>query len=170
MTVRFSGCSVRRILAVLLCAVITAAALCGCSGRKAYPGLPDDPAAFTVGGYTDADDDGASYGAIEFEGRTYLPYGIPGSSVSARDIDKCVGYIVMDNNISSVPDPDNRDTRVYTLTDDPSHNYLMDLYTGPGIMDQPSFWRAADTRGRDVYTPRFIDSLDYGYWDQRSGE
>jgi len=33
-----------------------------------------------------------------------------------------------------------------------------------GWMSQPMFYRAVDTKGKDVYTPDYIDSLDYEYW------
>ena len=32
-------------------------------------------------------------------------------------------------------------------------------------MDQPIFYRAMDTRGQAIDTPRFIQSLEYAYWD-----
>ena len=53
--------------------------------------------------------------------------------------------------------------RIYTLTEDPCENYLMVKYT-EGIMEQPTFLRAVDTRQTDIYTPPYIDSLGYEYW------
>lgn len=35
-----------------------------------------------------------------------------------------------------------------------------------GIMNQPDFWRAIDTRGMVIDTPDYIDSLGYSYWEQ----
>ena len=31
-------------------------------------------------------------------------------------------------------------------------------------MNQPSFYRAIDTKNKDINIPKFIDSLDYNYW------
>ncbi len=132
-------------------------ALSGC-GRSIWPDLPADPIAFSMGEYIDEADDDAAYGVIEYEGRTYMPYGTIGKALHAKDIAVCVGYLVQDG----VSDTD---TRVYTLADDPAHNYLMDYYIGTTLMNQPVFWRAVDTRGQEIPTPAFIQSLEYGYWN-----
>lgn len=145
----------KKILLLLLAAA--ALSLFGC-GRYIYPDLPADPVAFPMGSYIDEADDGAAYGTIEYEGRIYMPYGTVGKALRAKDIAACVGYLVQDGKADT-------DTRIYTLTDDPAHNYLMDYYIRTTLMNQPLFWRAADTRGREIPTPAYIDSLEYGFWE-----
>ena len=86
-----------------------------------------------------------------------MPYGKIGKTLHENDIDVCVGYLVQDGE---------KDTnqRVYTLVDDTEHNYLMDYYVASDFMNQPVFWRAIDTKGKEIVTPEFIDSLEYSYW------
>ena len=146
----------RKAAAAALIAAAIALILTGCGGPR-YPELPADPAAFEMGSYVDEADDGAAYGVIEYEGRAYLPYGTIARSVRAADIAACVGYIVQDGEPLT-------DTRIYTLAGDPAHDYLMEYYVGTTLMNQPVFWRAEDTRGQEIPTPAYIDSLDYGYW------
>jgi hypothetical protein len=40
----------------------------------------------------------------------------------------------------------------------------MEYYIGTTLMNQPSFWRAIDTKGKDIVIPDYIDLLDYTYW------
>lgn len=138
--------------------------LVGCGDTK-YPDMSDDAIAFEMGEYIDESDDDAAYGTIEYEGRIYMPYGILGGNIDKKDIDKCVGYIVKDENSSSMIDENDMDTRVYTLAGDPDHNYLMDYYIGSDLMNQPYFWRAVDTKGKEIDVPKYIDSLEYAYWE-----
>ena len=56
------------------------------------------------------------------------------------------------------------DDRVFPLSADPERNYLV-VITVNGFMDQPIFYRALDTAGKDIETPAFVQSLDYGIWN-----
>lgn len=136
--------------------------LAGCGVK--YPDLPESAIAFTAGSFTDEADDNAGYFTIEYNGRTYMPYGTIKGVMKSTDIDKCIGYIVQDENTASVVDPNDKDTRIYTLTADKENNFLMEYYIGTTLMNQPSFYRAVDTRGKVIFVPEFIDSLEYNYW------
>lgn len=57
------------------------------------------------------------------------------------------------------------DQRVFTLVGDENHDYLMDYYVACDWMNHPNFYRAVDTRGTIIDTPRYIDSLEYMYWN-----
>lgn len=153
----------KKTIAYLL-AVVEALALTGC-GKMTYPDLPDDAIPFEMGTLVDASHDQASYGTIEYAGRTYIGYGTLGKGLHKGDIDRCIGYIVMDENSSSITDPDDTSVRIYTLSCDPGHNYLMDRDTAANLMTQPSFWRATDTQGADIPTPDFIQALEYSFWE-----
>lgn len=153
-----------------ICIVLSACfvlALAGC-GKVNYPDFADDVIGFQMGEYIDVNDDDASYGTIEYEGRLYIGYGTIGNGKSLHrdDIDQCVGYVIMNQNSSSYTDLNDRDTRIYTLQDDPDHNYLMEHYEGTDLMNPPSFWRAVDTKGQEIDTPDYIESLGYLYWYQ----
>lgn len=136
--------------------------LTGCGVK--YPDLENDAIAFNMGEYTDVSDDDAKYGTIQYNGRVYMPYGVLKGVINAKDIKKCIGYIIQNENSSSIIDQNNKDTRVYTLTEDLNENYLMIYYIGTTEMNQPDFWRAVDTKGKKIDTPNYIDSLDYNYW------
>ena len=151
----------KKILGILLMGVLVLS-LTGC-GIK-YPDLEKDAIEFQTGNYIDENDDSAGYLTIEYNGRTYMPYGTLKGSLKEKDIDKCIGYIIQNENSSSIIDKDNKDTRIYTLIDDKENNFLMEYYIGTDLMNQPSFYRAIDTKNKDINIPKFIDSLDNNYW------
>ena len=49
------------------------------------------------------------------------------------------------------------------LTADLDANYLGQFET-EGVMNQPDFFRAIDTVGKDITTPAYIDDLEYIFW------
>ena len=136
--------------------------LTGCGVK--YPDLKDNAIAFDMGEYVHEDDDEAYYGTIEYNGRTCIPYGTLKNVIAAKNINKCIGYIIQNENSSSIIDENNKDTRIYTLIEDPEENYLMEYYLGTIEMNQPYFWRAVDTKDKDLNTPTYIDSLEYNFW------
>lgn len=137
--------------------------LCGCS-EKPYPGLPETPIAFELGHFEDTEHDAAWFGTLEYNGRTYIAFGTTSNGFRRDDVDQCVGYIVQDENSTSVPDPDNKNWRVYTLAGDADHNFLMDYDASASMMNQPSLWRAMDTKGKAIEIPKYISSFEYDYW------
>ena len=138
--------------------------LTGC--RAKYPDLTDNPIAFHTSEYTDLYD-GAGYLTIEYNGRVYLPYGTLKTYLQNNSIDQCIGYIVQTEKNSSIPNENDTDYRVYTLVDDPNHQYLMVYYINSSLMNQPDFYRAMDTKNKTIKTPKYIGSLDYSFWDKR---
>jgi len=136
--------------------------------KERYPELSGDAIAFHTTEFIDVNDDEAGYLMIEYNGRKYIPYGTLKGMIKGKDIDKCIGYIVQDENSSSIVDENNKDTRVYTLTDDNEHNFLMEYYIGTTLMNQPSFYRAMDIRGKNINVPSYINSLNYHYWEQET--
>ena len=140
-------------LITLLAAAVLLLGLAGCGSPVNYD-LPAEPIEFHTVEFTNPDDPEDGYLAIEYKGRSYIPYGT--GSVGGKDVGPCLGYIVQEGEVR---DGD----RIFPLTADPAENYLAERSVG-GFMDQPIFYRATDTRGRDVDTPRFIESLEYEYW------
>ena len=134
----------------------------GCSPK--YPDLEEDAIGFKTSSYIDYDNDGDSSLTFEYNNRVYMPYGTIRRSVRRKDIDKCIGYIIQDERSSSIVDPNNKDTRIYTLVEDKDNNFLMEYYIGTTLMNQPIFYRAIDTRGKKIDIPNYIDSLNYSYW------
>ena len=132
-----------------------------------YPELDSNAIGFEVSEFIDENDfDNASYLAIEYNGRTYLPYGTLRGVLKAKDIDRCIGYVIQDENSSAVNNKYDTDTRIYILSGDAEVNFLMEYYIASDLMNIPLFYRAIDTKGKDVFVPGFIDSLDYNYWKE----
>lgn len=146
----------RKTISILL-AFLFILCFSGCS-NMIYPDLPADSTAYEMGSFVDKNHDDAMYSTIEYNGRIYMPYGTLGSAIHSKDIEKCIGYIMQDNS-------DDNEIRLFTLTDDPENNYLMDCYVGTNFMNQPTFMRAIDTKGKDIATPKFIESLEYSLWE-----
>ena len=152
----------KRYLCALMIVVLLTLTLSGCQMR--YPDMQDDAVAFRGGEYIDTNDDEAGYLTIDYQGRTYLPYGTLAGSLQSSDLDRCVGYIIQDEHSSSNPDPADKTVRIYTLTQDPECDFLMEHYIGTTLMNPPSFFRAIDTRGKNIDTPPYIESLGYSFW------
>jgi len=130
--------------------------LTGCGRRIDYE-LPEHPAEFHTGTFVNPVDPDDTCQSIEYNGRTYIWYGTLNGSIDGSDIGKCLGYIVQDGVAM-------KDVRVFLLNADSSENYLLQLVSG-GMMDQPVFFRAFDTRGKTIDTPPFIERLEYPFWE-----
>jgi hypothetical protein len=94
----------------------------------------------------------------------YIPYGTLDGIIKNEDVKDCIGYIIQNEHVTSVVDLENKDTRVYTLVGDDDENYLMVYYIGTTLMNQPDFYRAIDTKGVEINTPKYISSQDYLIW------
>ena len=129
--------------------------LAGC-GKRIDCGLPESPIEFHTGSFVNPADSDDTYQSIEYNGRTYVGYGTVKNSIDGNDVGKCLGYIVQDGVVM-------KDVRVFLLNADIDENYLVQLVSG-GIMDQPVFYRAIDSRGKKIFTPKYIEGLDYNYW------
>lgn len=155
--------SAKKRLAAMIAVMILLLSLSGCAKQK-YPPLPADAIAFGMGTYEDAEHDGALFGTIEFNGRLYVPYGTTGSAYRPTYAEKCIGYIIQDENSSSVVDPGNKDRRVYTLSGDPDNNFLLEYDETIRLMNTPSVFRALDTNGKEIEIPGFIEAYGYELW------
>ena len=129
-------------------AVGAAALMAGC-GDGAYA-LPADAPQLEQATYVNENDKEDTYNAIMYGGREYVCYGTLGGSFRDKEVEACIGYTGSDRN-----------ERVCTLR--ATKDYIMQTYVN-GVMDQPVFYRAADTLGKDIYTPDYIDSLDHELW------
>lgn len=141
---------------ILLCLLLTS---CGAK----YPGLPKNAVAFKTGTFSEEREKN-SHLTFEYKGRKYVSYSTIEKAISGDEIDECIGYIIQDETNSSLPDKSNTDQRVYTLKDDKKKNYLMVYYIETSMMNQPEFFRADDTRGKDISTPDYISESEYDYW------
>ena len=141
-------------LALLLLLALLAV-LAGC-GRGLAPELPEQPTEFVLEDYVNPSDPEDGYAVFPYKGRTYACYGTISRSLRAEDLGPCLGYTVQEGVKQT-------DLRVCLLAADPEANYLVRIPVG-GFMDQPDFFRALDTAGKEIDTPDYIQSLDYDIW------
>ena len=91
---------------------------------------------------------------IEVNGRTYAPYGGVKKYMSKDSLRECIGYV-----------DDDKDSRVYTLMEDPYENYLVEKNVN-SFMNPDMFWRDISTIEDDIFTPEYIESLKYEDWEK----
>ena len=132
--------------------------------RTNYPELKKNAISFIMGEYK-SDIDDTLYGSLNYNDRIYIPYGTLKGQIKTKDIKNCIGYIIQDENSSSTTNLNDKDTRVYTLVNDKDENFLMVYYIGESLMNQPDFYRALDTKDKNIEIPNFIDKEDYEYWN-----
>lgn len=133
-------------------AILFASLFSGCSLFNAYagiPGLPDNATSYEM-----YEADSVDMMLIDVGGRTYAPYGTLKGRFKDDYVRDCLGYV-----------DDDKNTRVYSLSEDPYDDYIVMINT-KGVMEQPQFWRAFDTYDEDIFTPEYIDSLEYEEWGQ----
>ena len=116
--------------------------------------LSENPIEFSTSEFVNPANEKDAYLSVEYEWRIYIPYG--SSRITKKDVDKCVWYIVQDWVKID-------DTVVCLLSEDIENDYLVEIDT-VGFMSQPIFLRAIDTVWKDIFTPKYIESLDYEFW------
>lgn len=146
--------AIEKIMLVPVCFIIV---LTGCNSWERFGELPDNPIVFEQGTYQNPNNADDTYACIVFDGRIYVPYGTLGSGIDKNVVGECIGYIYDGEN------PDDTGVRIYTLKGDDEKNYLMNILI-EAFMEQPVFYRAIDTKGEEIYTPKFIDTLNYDCW------
>ena len=113
--------------------------------------LPDNAPELQETTYVNEKDKEDTYRELLYGGREYVGYGTINNEFRNSDVLSCVGYAGGDTN-----------ERICTLK--ATNDYLMSKYVN-GIMDQPIFYRAIDTMGKEIFTPPYIDSLNYDIWN-----
>ena len=127
--------------------LIIAVAFGGCIKRIDYT-LPENPIEFNNGTFVVPDNEDDTYLSFEYNGRTYICYGTLNFFINGNDVGKCLGYYVQDGE-------KDENMRIFLLAGDEDENFLVRIHIG-GIMDQPDFFRAIDTRYKDIEVPRCI--------------
>lgn len=136
--------------------IAAALVLAGCGRRIDYE-LPESPIEFHYGTFANPADSDDTYHSIQYNGRTYIGYGTLKNSIDGNDVGKCLGYVIQDGVVM-------KKVRIFPLNADPDANYLVIIFTDT-FMNQPFFFRALDTKGKEIGTPPYIESLEYPYWE-----
>lgn len=130
---------------------------CGAKTNNSYTKLPDTPIIFHSDTFINPDDDTDTYTYITYNDRKYVFYGTLGKKIHMNDSEfECIGYVYREDF------PDDTNEHIYRLSS--TDDYLMNYYVA-GEMVQPDFFRAIDTASQDIYTPEYIDSLGYEFWN-----
>ena len=134
-------------------AAVLLAALCltGC-GTDRYA-LPENPVVFEEGYFVNPDDPDDDFGTREWDGRTYLMFGI--EKGFRTHFGPCLGYVEGDEN-----------RRIFAAEGLPEEEYLIEYYVG-GEMEQAVYLRCIDTKGDPV--PEQLESYGYPFWEDSAG-
>ena len=139
-----------RILKLTAAIIIGTSILCGCSVPNRDVGkyrLPDKPMEFER--YYDEDFGEMSVDLLD---KTYTNFGWTNIPVPDKEIEACIGYC-----------DHNEDMRIYSLANDPSHNYLM-IVNLNSINGDWSFYRAQDTVNQNILTPKLFEPNGFECW------
>ena len=140
---------------LLICLILTA----GCArGGSDVLELPGEPEVFEMGSYPNPDKAGDMYDAVRRGDKVYVSFGtVNNEQMDVKVIECCLGYI-------AGGDRTDQKQRVFSLAEDKKEIYLM-VYDIDQDISQALFFRRADTRGRKLETPGYIDAVDYDFWD-----
>lgn len=139
------------ILIVFVFFIISLFTITGCRTRINYS-LLSNPIEFNTGTFVNPDDKTDTYLSVEYNGRTYIPYGVLKNSIDGKDVDSCLGYYVQDGEKME-------DVRFFLLTNDTDENFLVRIDT-VGFMSQPDFFRVIDSKDKNISIPKFIGVSD----------
>ena len=149
-------------IALVSIAAATALLLTACgesasSGSKYDFTMPDSPTEFVTTLVTDENDESKQYAAVEFDGKIYVSYGTLTEDLDQSEIGSRLGYLVQDGVKLE-------DIGLFPLTSDPDQNYILSM-DKQGIMQNKTFFRNSETKGKEISTPSFIKSSGYDYWN-----
>lgn len=91
-----------------------------------------------------------TYCFVEISDRIYVPFGTQNRTITGEMVGECIAYEQGDSN-----------SRYYEVIG--NDDFIANYYVA-GIMEQVSFWRAADTIGKSIEIPSFIEDLGYDIW------
>ena len=150
---------IKRIAVLLLLAALTCLTT-GCK-RMDYS-LPENPVEFYNGTFVNPADQNDTYYSVTYQERIYIPYGrLASKGMGGDDLGRCLGYQVQDG----VKD---ENSRFFALANDDNTDFLVRKYIG-GIMEQPVFFRAVDTKGKELTVPSCIENDDLIlFWNEKS--
>ena len=137
---------------MVIAALLSVSLLTAC-GNNYDDSLPETAVGLETSEFVNENNKEDTYSAITYNGRLYIGYG----SGRAKDNEytECIGYLIQDGE-------EHKDVTFWQLRSVHNDDYIVSRDNG--WMSQPMFYRAVDTKGKDVYTPDYIDSLDYEYW------
>ena len=140
------------ITAVLLLVLL----LCGGCGKPANYDLPAQPQEFKVVNFTNPELNTDAYASIEYNGRSYIPFGTLTRKLKGADVGECLGYITQ-------MDLKDEATRILLLQSDSGSNFLIAVNTKSESLET-TVMRAIDTKKKDIPIPDFIKDEEYEFW------
>ena len=120
--------------------------------ENALPVVPENPAYVTMNEYFNENDPEDGYVTVKIGKREYIPFGTLESGTPLYEVaEKCIAVKEDDEN-----------TRYYSLKG--SGDFIVD-HNAKGFMDIDLIYRAADTMGKDIDIPDYIESNNYAIWE-----
>ena len=130
--------------------------LCGCDNSLSL-NYPEKPVKFSTYSFKNPADPDDGYEAFDFQNRTYIPYSSNGGSVIADEAEVCLGCIVQEGQAQE-------DVWVVRLTEFKDNDDFLMIYFPTGGMQPDIFYRAIDTKDKQITLPDYISSDCYKYW------
>ena len=129
-------------------AALLLAALC-LTGCGSLYDLPAEPIVCETGTFVNPDDPEDTFGTVEWNGRTYILFGI--EKGIRTHFGACLGYVRGDEN-----------QRIFAAEGLPEEEYLIEYYVA-GEMEQAVYLRCIDMQSNPV--PEQLESYGYPFWD-----
>jgi hypothetical protein len=138
----------------IICGIIGACVIYGGCGNSVNYDITNDAIAISdknQSTYVNPEDSTDTYSTVEINGVTYIPYGTQGKTITNKEIGSCIAYSKTDTN-----------DRFYDIN---GNSDFIARYYVDGEMEQFDFLRSADTLGKEIDIPDFIDDSGYDIWN-----
>ncbi|MBP0988707.1 MAG: hypothetical protein J6S92_10545 [Oscillospiraceae bacterium] len=148
--------NLKRIKPAMLTAVLLLTMLLGGCGDPANYDLPAQPQEFKVSDFTNPELNTDAYASIEYNGRSYIPFGTLTRKLKGSDVGECLGYITQ-------MDLKDEATRILLLQSDSDSNFLIAVNTKSESLET-TVMRAIDMKKKDIPIPDLIKDEEYEFW------
>lgn len=146
----------RKCVVCTICIGIVSLMLCACNKGKWVVDYPENPLRIETHIFYDPNDIEDGYMAFDYNGRTYIMYAHLKGTLRKEEMGQCIGCTLQDGR------EDQWIIRLNAFEDDD----IMLLYYPDGFMEPMIFYRAVDTKGKDLDIPKYIDpNPDWRFWN-----
>lgn len=95
-----------------------------------------------------------TYMKIEINDRIYIPFGTQNKDLSDKEIGRCIAI-----------NKNNKHQKYYEVKNSPD---LIASFYDIGFVSQIDFYRALDSKNKEIFVPEFIKILDFDYWEEEN--
>ncbi len=95
-----------------------------------------------------------TYMKIELNDRVYIPFGTQNKDLTDKEIGKCIAV-----------NKNNKNQKYYEVKD--SEDLIASFYD-KGFVSQIDFYRALDSKDKEIFVPEFVRILNFDYWEEEN--